>query len=269
MLDWSDGDYALTAAALAPATERVLDVTGVTTGHRVLDVACGTGNAALVAARRGAIATGVDPAIGLLQIARGRAEAEHLEVEFLGGDAHALPVPEGVFDVTVSVFGVIFAPNADVAVREMLRATRPGGVVALSSWLRGGAVDGAAAILRAALTTEPPSPHASPDEPAPASWQDPAWITALLANAGGVDVELIEEALRFTAVSPEAWFAEQEEHHPVWRYGHRELPADVWADVRRRSLDVLHAENEDSGAFAATSRYVIARAVRELSPGPA
>lgn len=253
MFDWSDGDYALTAAALAPATERVLDVVGIGEGDRVLDVACGTGNAALAAARRGAKATGVDPAIGLLQIARGRCETEGLEVEFLGGDAHALPVPEAAFDAVVSVFGVIFAPDADLGVREMLRATRPGGVIALSSWLPGGAVDGAAGILRAAVANGSASP---------ARWQDAAWIRSLLADAGGNDVELVEEELRFTDVSPEAWFAEQEEHHPVWRYGRRSLPDDVWADVRRRSLDVLHAENEDGRAFAATSRYVIATARR-------
>lgn len=259
MFDWSDGDYALTAAALAPATERVLDVAEVRAGQRLLDVACGTGNAALAAARRGAFATGVDPAIGLLQIARGQAESEGLGVEFLGGDAHGLPVPEAAFDVCVSVFGVIFAPDAEVGIAEMLRATRPGGVVALSSWLQGGAVDSAASILRAAISPGEPSPHGTAG---PARWQDPDWITSLLADAGGRDVELVDDALRFAAVSPEAWFAEQEEHHPVWRYGRRELADDVWVDVRRRSLDVLHAENEDPEAFAATSRYVIARAVR-------
>lgn len=258
MLDWSDGDYALTAEALAPATERVLDVAGVDAGQRVLDVACGTGNAALAASRRGARATGVDPAIGLLQIARGRAEKEGLDVEFLGGDADALPVPEGSFDACVSVFGVIFAPDPSVAITEMLRAVRPGGCVALSSWLRGGAVDSAAGILRAALTEAGPAPG----DAEPPAWQDPAWISGLLERCGGRDVALVEDALRFDAVSPEAWFAEQEEHHPVWRYGRTHLADEVWADVRRRSLDVLHEQNEDPEAFAATSRYVVARALR-------
>lgn len=262
MLDWSDGDYALTAEALAPATERVLDVAGVDAGQRVLDVACGTGNAALAAGRRGARATGVDPAIGLLEIARGRAAKEHLEVEFLGGDADALPVPEASFDVCVSVFGVIFAPDPSVAITEMLRAVRPGGCVALSSWLRGGAVDSAAGILRAAITEAGPAPDTAPGDAEPPAWQDPEWIAGLLSACGGRDVTLVEDALRFSAVSPEAWFAEQEAHHPVWRFGRTDLDDDVWADVRRRSLDVLHEQNEDPEAFAATSRYVIARAIR-------
>lgn len=262
MLDWSDGDYALTAEALAPATERVLDVAGVGAGHRLLDVACGTGNAALAAARRGARATGVDPAIGLLEIARGRAVKEQLDVEFLGGDADALPVPEASFDVCVSVFGVIFAPDPSLAITEMLRAVRPDGCVALSSWLPGGAVDSAAKILRAAITAATPSPGALPADAEPPAWQDPAWISGLVARCGGRDVACVEDALRFEALSPEAWFAEQEEHHPVWRFGRTHLAEDAWADVRRRSLDVLHEQNEDSGAFAATSRYVIARAVR-------
>lgn len=260
MLDWSDGDYALTAAALTPATERVLDVAGVDAGQRVLDVACGTGNAALAAGRRGARVTGVDPAIGLLEIARARAVKEQLDVEFLGGDADALPVPEASFDVCLSVFGVIFAPDPSLAIAEMLRAVRPSGCVALSSWLQGGAVDSAAGILRAAVAAAAPDREARPAEPP--AWQDPAWISALLERCGGRDVTLVEDALRFDAVSPEAWFAEQEEHHPVWRFGRTHLDEGVWADVRRRSLDVLHEQNEDSGAFAATSRYVIARAVR-------
>lgn len=254
MFDWSDGDYALTAAALAPASERVLDVVGAEPGQRLLDVACGTGNATLAAARRGLVATGVDPAIGLLQICRGRCESEGLEAEFLGGDAHALPVPRGAFDISVSVFGVVFAPDPSIAIAEMLRATRPGGTVALTSWIPGGAVDSAARLLRTALSGEP-----ADDAP---RWQDPAWVEDLLREAGAQDIVLVEEALLFTAVSPEAWFAEQVEHHPVWRYAHRELPEDRWADVRRRSLEVLHAENEDSEAFAARSRYVIARGVR-------
>lgn len=254
MFDWSDGDYALTAAALAPTSERVLDVVGAEPGQRLLDVACGTGNATLAAARRQLVATGVDPAIGLLQICRSRCEAEGVQAEFLGGETHALPVPQGAFDITVSVFGVVFAPDPSLAIAEMLRATRPGGTVALTSWLPGGAVDSAARLLRAALSGEP-------DDAMP-RWQDPEWIAGLLRTAGAQQVELTEEALRFTAVSPEAWFAEQEEQHPVWRYAHRELADDVWADVRRRSLDVLHAENEDGEAFAATSRYVIVRGVR-------
>lgn len=262
MLDWSDGDYALTAAALTPATERVLDVAGVDAGQRVLDVACGTGNAALAAGRRGARATGVDPAIGLLEIARARAAREQLDVEFLGGDADALPVPEASFDVCVSVFGVIFAPDPSLAITEMLRAVRPGGCIALSSWLRGGAVDSAAGILRAALSEGGSATHAAPGDSEPPAWQDTAWISGMVERCGGRDITLVEDALRFDAVSPEAWFAEQEEHHPVWRFGRTHLDEGAWADVRRRSLDVLHEQNEDSGAFAATSRYVVARAVR-------
>lgn len=262
MLDWSDGNYALTAASLAPATDQVLDVAAVSAGQSVLDVACGTGNAALAAARRGATATGVDPAIGLLQIARSRAAKDDLAAEFLAGDASALPVPEASFDVCVSVFGVIFAPDAQRAICEMLRATKPGGVIALSSWLPGGAVDRAAKLLREAITAAMPPTAAVEDGPPPPQWQDPDWISSLLAHCGARDVELLEFDLRFAAVSPEAWFGEQEEHHPVWRFGRRALDDDAWADLRRQSLDVLHEVNEDSEAFAATSRYVVARAVR-------
>ncbi|MBJ7329445.1 MAG: class I SAM-dependent methyltransferase [Solirubrobacteraceae bacterium] len=259
MLDWSDGDYAITAAALAPATERVLDVAGVTAGDRLLDVACGTGNAALAAVRRGATATGVDAAIGLLELARGRASLEGVDAEFLGGDFHALPVAEATFDVAVSVFGVIFAGDPAAAIGEMLRATRPDGVIAFSSWLNGGAVDAAGGILRDAINEHLPVPESSVR---PGHWQDEEWIHALLAEQGAREITLAHDEIQFTAVSPEAWFADQEEHHPVWRFGARTLFDSVWDDVRRRSLDVLHEHNEDPEAFRGTSRYVIARALR-------
>lgn len=151
-LDWGDGDYARTAAVLEPVAGVVVGMAGVSEGQRVLDVACGTGNATIAAARRGARVVGVDLSEGLAGIARARAaEAGLTDVEILAGDAVDLPVEAGSFDVAISVFGVIFAPEAAAAVGCMLDAVRPGGTIAIASWLGRGPVHEAGRALRSAL----------------------------------------------------------------------------------------------------------------------
>ena len=132
-LDWGDGEYSRTAAVLAPVSGIVADLAGVSDGDRVLDVACGTGNATIAAATRGARVVGVDQSETLVGITRGRVEEAGLtDVDLLVGDAVALPVEAGAFDVAISVFGVIFAPDAGAAVGGMLTAVRPGGTIAIA-----------------------------------------------------------------------------------------------------------------------------------------
>ena len=140
-LDWGDGEYSRTAEVLSPAAAATVEVAGVGAGDRVLDVGCGTGNAALIAARRGASVIGVDPSEALVETARARAERAGLaDAVFLAGDACDLPVARDAFDVAVSVFGVIFAPEPEVAVRQMLGALRPGGTLVIASWIGRGPV---------------------------------------------------------------------------------------------------------------------------------
>src|SRR5436305_15136046 len=111
-LDWSLGRYERTAGQLLPAARLVVERAAPAAGDRVVDVGCGTGNAALLAAERGARVTGVDPATRLLEVARERAAARGLDADFATGDAAHLPVGDGEADVVLSVFGVIFAPDA-------------------------------------------------------------------------------------------------------------------------------------------------------------
>src|SRR4051794_39408130 len=149
MVDWSAGAYERTAMELEPAARAVVACAAVADGERVLDVACGTGNAALVAARAGARATGLDSAPRLVEVARERAANARAgaDAEFLVGDALDLPFDDGTFDALVSVFGVIFAPDPDRAVAEMLRVLAPGGRVVLSAWLPEGAVHRMVGVL--------------------------------------------------------------------------------------------------------------------------
>lgn len=131
---WETGDYPRVGNTLQTIAERLVEATEVHAGHDVVDIACGQGNAALAAARRFAAATGVDYAVNLLAQGRERATAEHLPVSFVEGDAEDLPLPSDAFDITLSTVGVMFAPNHQRAADELVRVTRPGGTIGLSSW---------------------------------------------------------------------------------------------------------------------------------------
>src|SRR4051794_3419422 len=141
MVDWGVGEYEQTAAELEPVAEHVVALAGLQAGERVVDVACGTGNAALLAARAGAVATGIDSAARLVGVAGTRAAQARLDATFLVGDAHELPFADGAFDVALSVFGIVFADDAPRAFAELLRVVRPGGRALVSAWVPAGAID--------------------------------------------------------------------------------------------------------------------------------
>ena len=128
---WSSGDYHMIGTQIVIVSELLLEALDVHSTERVLDVATGSGNAAMAAARRGCTVTGVDYVPALLERARRRAEAEGLEIEYVEGDAEALPFDDGAFDVTSSVFGAMFAPDQEQTARELVRVTRHGGRIGL------------------------------------------------------------------------------------------------------------------------------------------
>src|SRR6202790_3135704 len=107
---------------------------GIRAGQRVLDVACGTGVVAITAAGRGAQVTGLDLTPELLEVARENARVAAVSIDWHEGDVEHLPFDPSTFDTVVSQFGHIFAPRPDVAVAEMLRVLKPGGVIAFSTW---------------------------------------------------------------------------------------------------------------------------------------
>lgn len=133
-LTWASGDYSCIATRIHSTAEHLVGTADLQAGWKVLDVATGSGNAALAAARCGCEVTGVDYVPELLERARERAAVERLEIEFREGDAEALPFPDGEFDAVISTFGVMFAPNQERAAAELLRVTRPGGRIALANW---------------------------------------------------------------------------------------------------------------------------------------
>jgi SAM-dependent methyltransferase len=131
---WASGDFAVVAARIVLVAEHLCDTADLHAGWRVLDVATGSGNAAIAAARHGCTAVGVDYVPALLERGRERAAAEGLDVELLEGDAEALPFADASFDAVTSVFGTMFAPDHAQTAAELLRVCRPGGTIALASW---------------------------------------------------------------------------------------------------------------------------------------
>jgi SAM-dependent methyltransferase len=134
---WTSGDFGRIARGYELGSAQFITRLGLESDERVLDIATGTGNLAIPAARTGARVTGVDIAPNLVTQAKARAIAEGLSIRFDIGDAEALPYADGEFDVAVSMFGAMFAAHPDRAASEMLRVVRPGGRIALANWTPG------------------------------------------------------------------------------------------------------------------------------------
>jgi ubiquinone/menaquinone biosynthesis C-methylase UbiE len=128
---WASGDFHMIGNQIVLTSELLIESLDLHASERVLDVATGSGNAAIAAARRGSEVVGVDYVPALLERARRRADAEVLDVTFVEGDAEALPFDDASFDVVSSVFGAMFAPDQEQAAAELVRVVRPGGRIGI------------------------------------------------------------------------------------------------------------------------------------------
>jgi SAM-dependent methyltransferase len=189
---WAAGDYpAIARRQLWPVGERIVRNAGVRPGEDVLDVACGTGNAALRAAQAGARTVGVDLTPRLLEVGRSLASETGAAVDFREGDAEALPVPDASFDVVLSVFGCMFAPRHHVVARELGRVARPGGRIGICSWTPEGSVG---RFFRALGGYMPPPPSfAAP----PLLWGTEDHVREIFADTG-VKFEFLRETVEFS-----------------------------------------------------------------------
>jgi SAM-dependent methyltransferase len=248
--DWSAARYETFASELAPAAEQLVEYAAPQPGERVLDLATGTGNTALAAARRGARVTGVDYAPRLLEVARSRAAAEGLELELVRGDLHEPPVPEGSYDLVLSSFGVTFAADPPRALGAIARALAPNGRALLTAWLPQGPIDanlGVFADAVAEATGRPPATRFS--------WYDPVALAGV-AQIRGAEVRAHEERLRITASSPEEYLERGERDHPLSATRREPLErAGTYAATCERALAVLRDANEDPGGFVVHSPY--------------
>jgi len=164
---WSAGDYDRISAGFRGGAEAFVARRGLKARQQVLDVACGSGNLTIPAARSGAAVTGLDIVGALLNDAARWADSEGLSVTLDAGNAEALPYDDAQFDVVMSMFGVMFAARPDRVVAELARVTRPGGYVALANWTRRGFIGQMLAMHGAAVP--PPA-----EIPSPLLWADDA-----------------------------------------------------------------------------------------------
>jgi ubiquinone/menaquinone biosynthesis C-methylase UbiE len=174
---WAAGDYTHIAHGIEAVADHVVRSAGIRAGEQVLDIACGTGNTALVARARGAAVTGVDLTPELLALAQKRAAQQgYADVTWKVGDAEALPFPDATFDVVVSSCGLMFAPDQPKVAGEVARVTRSGGRIALQAWTQ---ASGVGRMFKVTGAYVPPPPGV----PSPFAWGDEGKVKALLGPA--------------------------------------------------------------------------------------
>ena len=131
---WEAGDFSEVAKHIETTAEAFVERLNIQPGMKVLDVACGSGNLAIIAAQKGADVTGIDIAENLIESAKKRAEVAGVKAKFEVGDAEALPYDDNSFDVVMTMFGAMFAPRPEVAASELIRVCKPGGRIAMANW---------------------------------------------------------------------------------------------------------------------------------------
>jgi SAM-dependent methyltransferase len=185
---WMTGDYDVFARYMEKDAEVFYQRLGIKPGTRLLDVGCGAGQLALIAARAGAVVTGCDIATNWLEKAKLRAAAEGLEIAFEEGDAEALPYEDGQFDAVTSMFGAMFAPRPELVAAELTRVCRPGGTIAMANWTPAGFIGQMFKII---------AKHIAPSGmPSPALWGDEATVRDRFRN-GIAALKLTPRLYRF------------------------------------------------------------------------
>jgi ubiquinone/menaquinone biosynthesis C-methylase UbiE len=157
---WSEGDFAMVANLIVIVAEELAEALEIVPDERVLDVACGSGNGAIAAARRAwGNTVGADFVPELLERGRERAAAERLEIEFVEADAAEMPFDDGEFDVVTSIFGAMFAPEQERTAKELLRVCRAGGRIGMCNWVPDGPVSD---MFKIVAKYAPPPPGVDP-----------------------------------------------------------------------------------------------------------
>jgi ubiquinone/menaquinone biosynthesis C-methylase UbiE len=190
---WGSGNYAAVAERISESGKLVVERGGVEPGMDVLDVACGTGNATIPAAKAGARVTGLDFAPRLLEIARERCADSMVEIDFVEGDAQDMPFEDASFDRVLSVFGHMFAPDHERTATEMRRVLRPGGAISVACWTPEGSLG---RMFKTIAQLVPPPPDGQP----PVLWGTEAHVRELLGDA-----EFERHEIEWTDESPESY----------------------------------------------------------------
>lgn len=185
---WMSGDFGLIAKSYETGAADFVHRLQVPPGTHVLDVACGTGNLSIPAAKSGAIVTGVDIATNLIKQALVRAKTENISATFEVGDAEQLPYGDSSFDTVMTMFGAIFAPRPDLVAAELLRVCRSGGTIAMANWTPTGFVGQMFDIVSGHV---PP-----PNMPSPIKWGDEETVRKRLIDHA--DLQFTKRLISFT-----------------------------------------------------------------------
>ncbi len=233
---WQSGDYGQIARSIENVAEEFMARQSLRPGLRVLDVACGTGNLAVIAARQGCVVSGVDIAENLLAQARARAADARLNIAFEEGDAEVLPFADGSFDFSISMFGLMFAPQPEKVAAELQRVTKSGGRIALANWTPEGFIG---KMFRVFKTHLPPPPAGIPS---PLDWGNESIVSQRL-QSGFKDLQLTRRiaAMRFPYSPADTVEFFRKYYGPTFR-AFESLPAPS-QEALRRDLVELQTQN--------------------------
>jgi SAM-dependent methyltransferase len=248
---WAAGNYDLVAERILGVGEGLVARVGIRPGEDVLDVACGTGNATIPAARAGAHVVGADLTPELFDAARRHASDAGVEVTWIEGDAEALPFGDESFDVVVSTFGCMFAPRHELAAREIARVLRPGGRIGVASWTPEGVIGDFFGAVGAHLP--PPPSFASP----PIMWGNPDHVRSVFADTGlELAFELASVEFQFGSVHEAVDFYETN-FGPLVKAREQLEPQGRWV-AAHRDLVALYEEHEaDDGSLTFGGEYLV------------
>jgi SAM-dependent methyltransferase len=258
---WASGDYPAVAAELIPALgPRLVQACGISAGQRVLDVAAGSGNAAVPAAAAGAAVIASDLTPELFDAGRAYAAREGVELEWVEADAEALPFDDNSFDVVMSCVGAMFAPHHQATADELLRVVRPGGTIGMINWTPAGFIGNLFATMKP--YAPPPPAGAGP----PPLWGDEDHVRKLFGD-GVSELTARRETVRIDHCASPIEFREYWKHNygptiAAYRFN-ADQPERV-ADLDRDFLALLEKWNhaEEPGTTAYDAEYLVVTATK-------
>jgi ubiquinone/menaquinone biosynthesis C-methylase UbiE len=256
---WEAVDYHPIAVQDVVVSELLARAADVHSGHRVLDVAAGSGNTALAAARRGARATATDLVPGLLETASRRAAAEGLELDVEVADAQNLPFEDDTFDVVLSSFGAMYAPDQQRTASELIRVCRPGGRIGMANWTP----DGLVARLQRVMASVMPRPaQPAPPPTPPVAWGSEQHCRELFGDrVTGLSARV--QVHEMCARSADAQVELMARHLPPWHFVAKSLPAEARQKLTAGAVaEYERANRATDGTLVARAEYLELVAVK-------
>jgi SAM-dependent methyltransferase len=253
---WSAGDYPSASRQIADVGTTTVDRAGIAGDDTVLDVACGAGNATIPAAKSAAKTTGLDITPELMEAGRKAAAEQGVEIEWIEGDAQDLPFDEESFDVVLSVFGCMFAPDHRKTAEELVRVLKPGGRMVVAAWRPEGNVGRMFGTIASHM---PPPPEGFQPPPL---WGNEDHVREIFGGLP-IDLELEPTTVEFVADSADDFFAEFERDLPPIVMAKAGLePQGKWEALRTDLKELYDDTNESEDGFRASQEYVLIKGTK-------